>query len=92
MCLDQPRAGAEGAGPRHRQRRPRAPRRDRPRLAYRLYTLCERKKRAAEALSYNALVQSFSEITRVAREGGKGRAEQGELFDEPELDRNTGIQ
>ena len=26
-------------------------------LCYRLYTLCERKKRAAEALSYNSLVQ-----------------------------------
>jgi putative DNA methylase len=27
-------------------------------LAYRLYTLCERKKRATKALSYNGLVQS----------------------------------
>ena len=27
-------------------------------LAYRLYNLCERKKRAGEALAYNALVQS----------------------------------
>ena len=35
-------------------------------LCYRLYTLCERKKRAAEALSYNALVQSWPEITRLA--------------------------
>jgi putative DNA methylase len=35
-------------------------------LAYRLYTLCERKKRAAEALSYNALVQSWPEIVRLA--------------------------
>ncbi len=40
-------------------------------LAYRLYTLCERKKRAQEALSYNALVQSWPEITRLAKEGGK---------------------
>ena len=32
-------------------------------LAYRLYTLCERKKRAAEALAYNALVQSWPEIS-----------------------------
>ena len=39
-------------------------------LAYRLYTICERKKRAAEALSYNGLVQSWPEITRLAREGG----------------------
>ena len=36
-------------------------------LCYRLYTICERKKRAAEALSYNALVQSWPEITRLAR-------------------------
>ena len=43
-------------------------------LCYRLYTLCERKKRAAEALSYNGLVQSWPEITRLAREGGKPRA------------------
>jgi len=38
-------------------------------LAYRLYTLCERKKRAPEALSYNSLVQSWPEIIRLAREG-----------------------
>ncbi len=37
-------------------------------LAYRLYTLCERKKRAAEALAYNGLVQSWPEIMRLARE------------------------
>ena len=37
-------------------------------LAYRLYTICERKKRAAEALSYNGLVQSWPEINRLARE------------------------
>jgi len=37
-------------------------------LAYRLYMLCERKKRAAEALSYNSLVQSSPEIRRLARE------------------------
>jgi putative DNA methylase len=36
-------------------------------LAYRLYTIAERKKRAAEALSYNTLVQSWPEITRLAR-------------------------
>jgi putative DNA methylase len=43
-------------------------------LAYRLYTVCERKKRAAEALSYNALVQSWPEIARLAGESGN-RAE-----------------
>jgi putative DNA methylase len=37
-------------------------------LAYRLYTICERKKRAAEALAYNGLVQSWPEIVRLARE------------------------
>ena len=37
-------------------------------LCYRLYTLCERKKRAAEALSYNGLVQSWPEIMRMAGE------------------------
>jgi putative DNA methylase len=50
-------------------------------LAYRLYTLCERKKRAQEALSYNGLVQSWPEITRLARESGKPSAEQRGLFE-----------
>jgi len=49
-------------------------------LAYRLYSLCERKKRAAEALAYNGLVQSWPEIARLARDGGKPRTEQGALF------------
>lgn len=53
-------------------------------LAYRLYTLCERKKRAAEALAYNGLVQSWPEIARLAREGGKPRPEQAGLFEENE--------
>jgi len=53
-------------------------------LAYRLYTICERKKRAAEALSYNGLVQSFPEIVRLAREGGKPKPEQGGLFGDGE--------
>ena len=48
-------------------------------LCYRLYTLCERKKRAAEALSYNALVQSWPEITRLAQER-KSEATQATLF------------
>jgi putative DNA methylase len=38
-------------------------------LAYRLYTICERKKRAAEALAYNGLVQSWPEILRQAQDG-----------------------
>jgi putative DNA methylase len=53
-------------------------------LCYRLYTLCERKKRAAEALAYNGLVQSWPEIVRLAHEGGKPSAAQGGLFVEAE--------
>ena len=49
-------------------------------LCYRLYTLCERKRRAAEALSYNSLVQSWPEITRLAREEQEHEAEQASLF------------
>ena len=49
-------------------------------LAYRLYTLCERRKRAPEALAYNALVQSWPEIMRLAQEGGGAGTEQVELF------------
>jgi hypothetical protein len=52
-------------------------------LCYRLYTLCERKKRAAEALTYNALVQSWPKIARIAREQrGQDRSisPQGELI------------
>ena len=49
-------------------------------LCYRLYTLCERKKRTAAALSYNSLVQSWPEITRLAREEKKTGAEQTSLF------------
>jgi putative DNA methylase len=49
-------------------------------LAYRLYSVCERKKRSNEALSYNALVQSFPEITRLAREGIKPQEGQPGLF------------
>ena len=43
-------------------------------LAYRLYTLCERKRRAPEALTYDGLVQSWPEIARIALEGRRVRA------------------
>ncbi len=49
-------------------------------LAYRLYSLCERKKRAAEALSYNALVQSWPEIARRAAEGRTPTQSQSDMF------------
>jgi putative DNA methylase len=39
-------------------------------LCYRLYTLCERKKRASEAQAYNGLVQSWPEILSLAQ--GRG--------------------
>ena len=37
-------------------------------LAYRLYAIAERTKRSREALLYNALVQSWPEIARLARQ------------------------
>ena len=46
-------------------------------LCYRLYTLCEREKRANEAMAYNGLVQSWPEITRLARETTSQVAESG---------------
>jgi putative DNA methylase len=51
-------------------------------LAYRLYTMCERKKRTQEALSYNGLVQSWPEITRLSREGGTPRTQQAKMFEQ----------
>jgi putative DNA methylase len=51
-------------------------------LAYRLYTICERKKRAQEALSYNALVQSWPEIIRLARETVQPIEQQAEIFEQ----------
>lgn len=37
-------------------------------LAYRLFSICERRKRASEALSYNALVQSWPHIVELAKQ------------------------
>jgi len=53
-------------------------------LAYRLYSLCERNKRAQEALAYNGLVQSWPEILRLSREGRAPRKTQAGLFQESE--------
>lgn len=36
-------------------------------LAYRLYAVCEKKKWTQEAIAYNSLVQSWSEIENLAR-------------------------
>jgi len=51
-------------------------------LAYRLYAISERKKRAREALSYNGLVQSWPEITRLAGEVGMSRPSQTRMFEQ----------
>ena len=52
-------------------------------LCYRLYTLCERKKRANEAMAYNALVQSWPEIVRLSREGpGISTTQTDDLFNQ----------
>ena len=51
-------------------------------LAYRLFDVCERKKRSKEAQAYNALVLGWPEIARLAREGSGDRAEQAELFEQ----------
>ena len=51
-------------------------------LAYRLYAICERKKRAAEALSYNGLVQSWPEISRLARATETLQPAQAGLFEQ----------
>lgn len=49
-------------------------------LAYRLYMVSERKKRAGEALSYNALVQSWPEIMRLAQDLGQVTSAEPNLF------------
>jgi putative DNA methylase len=53
-------------------------------LAYRLYTICERKKRSAEALAYNALVQSFPELMRLSQNLAKPVSGQVGMFGEQE--------
>lgn len=47
-------------------------------LAYRLYTVCERKKWASEAIAYNALVVSWPEIQKLMAKGSAAPA--GNLF------------
>ncbi|MGE5619339.1 MAG: DUF1156 domain-containing protein [Sphingomonadaceae bacterium] len=49
-------------------------------LAYRLYTICERRKWAKEALSYNSLAISWPEIIRLAREGEAVHPSQAQLL------------
>ena len=49
-------------------------------LAYRLYTVCERKKWTDEALAYNSLVVEWSDISGAAERLGRRTAEQANLF------------
>src|SRR2546428_3000667 len=49
-------------------------------LAYRLYTMCERKKWADEALAYNSLVVEWSDISSAAERLERTIAEQAPLF------------
>lgn len=51
-------------------------------LAYRLFVLCERRKRASDAAAYNGLVQSWPEVSRLAKASAEsGVARQASLFD-----------
>ena len=54
-------------------------------LCYRLYSICERARRAQDALAYNALVQSWPEIARLAQEAPvleSATAGTGDMFDD----------
>jgi putative DNA methylase len=44
-------------------------------LAYRLYQICDRKKRPEEAFAYNALSQSWERVVELSRQ-----EEEGALF------------
>ena len=48
-------------------------------LAYRSYVVSERKRRAADALAYNGIVQSRPEIVRIAGEQRATIGTQGAL-------------
>jgi putative DNA methylase len=49
-------------------------------LAYRLYTLCERKKWAEEARAYNGLVIAWPELQKLAAQAPAPAAGEGDLF------------
>ena len=49
-------------------------------LAYRLYTVCEHKKWADEALAYNSLVVEWSDIGGAVEQLKRTTAEQAPLF------------
>jgi len=49
-------------------------------LAYRLFAIADRKKQTAEALAYNALIASWSDVQAQAMELTSRIRSQGELF------------
>ena len=51
-------------------------------LCYRLYILCERNKWTNGAMAYNGLVQSWPEITRLARETPSAATGTNDMFDQ----------
>ena len=51
-------------------------------LAYRLYTICDRKKWAQEALAYNSLVVAWPELIKLAGQREVSGPSQQELFQE----------
>ena len=48
-------------------------------LSYRLYTICERRKWAQEAIAYNTLVLSWGDVQRLAGEIKVAASSQGEM-------------
>jgi putative DNA methylase len=51
-------------------------------LAYLLYNICERRKRATEAAQYNGLVQSWPELIRLSKETPMDGTLQTDMFSE----------
>jgi len=49
-------------------------------LSYRLYSICERRKWSQDAIGYNALVQSWSDVKRVSEEKKPAQPVQQEFF------------
>ena len=50
--------------------------------AYRLFDLCEKKKRSQEAQAYNAMVLGWPEIARLAQERSEMKPVKKSLFDQ----------
>jgi len=56
-------------------------------LAYRLYSICERRKWASEATAYNSLVLAWPEIAKLARRQPERTATQTSFLDRQEADK-----